>query len=440
MAKQTPFLTAMVVGGLACLAVNLAFVCPALSVCGDEIIDLGEDCDDGNTFGGDGCAQNCTDETTRMFLLDPNMSGATTQFSLSAVELGMSGSLKFIMGGPSEDGTIPFAVPSKDIIFGRIPVPGVACACVRSLERPDRFGPGNGGIGLLGCGESFLVSEFEIVGDHNIGVVNQCQRGDSAGAACTVDTDCPGGRCFNEARCLKDRGTVEPPAGVHPGVCNGPKLVEFSSGGPRGSMVIETNIGFDLLFDTGTCCDVGIDPGCTDPTGEKGPDGIACSEDDPGATQGLDAPGFTGPSAVSIIDLDNREGVNLGPGSMCGTEPCVAEIEGEVFDCDAILASPTGGLETGVIVFAFQILDYPVFGDALVTVKLVPRAAEDTCLGDCNGDKSATIDELLRGVNIALGTSSVEVCPAFDRDLSGNVTIDELVAGVTNALNGCPVT
>ena len=204
-------------------------------------------------------------------------------------------------------------------------------------------------------------------------------------------------------------------------------------------MAIETNIGFDLLFDEGTCCDVGIDPGCTDPRGEKGPDGIACSDDDPGATIGLDVPGFTGPASVSITGLDNRPGLTLGPGDECGPATCIAEAEGEPFDCDAILASPTGALDTGVIVFTFPIFDYVGFGDALVTVTLFPLAAQDTCLGDCNGDKSATIDELLRGVNIALGSSSVDVCPAFDRDLSGNVTIDELVAAVSNALNGCPV-
>ena len=142
MEKQSRFLASIVVGGLASIAVNLALVCPAMSTCGDEIIDPGEDCDDGNLFGGDGCAQNCTDEHARMFLVDPNTSGATTQFSHSLVELSMSGSLKFILGAPNEDGTIPFVVPSKDIKFGRIPVPGVSCACVRSIERPEAFRTG----------------------------------------------------------------------------------------------------------------------------------------------------------------------------------------------------------------------------------------------------------------------------------------------------------
>lgn len=60
------------------------------------------------------------------------------------------------------------------------------------------------------------------------------------------------------------------------------------------------------------------------------------------------------------------------------------------------------------------------------------------CVGDCTGDRNVTVDELVRGVNIALGSLSVTECSAFDRDGNGEVTVDELVAGVNNALSGCP--
>jgi ELWxxDGT repeat protein len=59
------------------------------------------------------------------------------------------------------------------------------------------------------------------------------------------------------------------------------------------------------------------------------------------------------------------------------------------------------------------------------------------CLGDCDGDGTVTVDELLRGVNLALGSSPLSACPAFDLDGGGTVTIDELTAGVGSALNGC---
>jgi hypothetical protein len=49
-----------------------------------------------------------------------------------------------------------------------------------------------------------------------------------------------------------------------------------------------------------------------------------------------------------------------------------------------------------------------------------------------------TVDELIKGVNIALGVAAVEDCSAFDTSDDGSVTIDELIAAVNNALTGCP--
>jgi hypothetical protein len=63
---------------------------------------------------------------------------------------------------------------------------------------------------------------------------------------------------------------------------------------------------------------------------------------------------------------------------------------------------------------------------------------EATCVGDCSGDGIVKVDELIKGVNIALGSLPVAECPAFDRDKNGEVRVDELVAGVNNALTGCP--
>lgn len=57
------------------------------------------------------------------------------------------------------------------------------------------------------------------------------------------------------------------------------------------------------------------------------------------------------------------------------------------------------------------------------------------CTGDCGGDGTVTIDELIRGVTLALGAAGT--CPAFDVNDDGAVTIDELVRAVTVALNGC---
>jgi bacillolysin len=59
------------------------------------------------------------------------------------------------------------------------------------------------------------------------------------------------------------------------------------------------------------------------------------------------------------------------------------------------------------------------------------------CPGDCNGNGTVTIDELIRGVSIALGAIGADACTAFDADGNGQVSIAELVAGVNAALDGC---
>jgi YVTN family beta-propeller protein len=58
----------------------------------------------------------------------------------------------------------------------------------------------------------------------------------------------------------------------------------------------------------------------------------------------------------------------------------------------------------------------------------------DCTTGDCNGEGGVTVDELIRGVSIALGAASLEQCKAFDSNADGKVTIDELVTAVNNAL------
>jgi len=62
------------------------------------------------------------------------------------------------------------------------------------------------------------------------------------------------------------------------------------------------------------------------------------------------------------------------------------------------------------------------------------------CAGDCSGDGQVTIDELLRGVNIALGSLPVSACARLDRSADGAVSVDEILTAVGSALDGCPAT
>jgi len=81
-----------------------------------------------------------------------------------------------------------------------------------------------------------------------------------------------------------------------------------------------------------------------------------------------------------------------------------------------------------------------VEGVAFLLVFALATAAAGLCTGDCNTDGAVAIDELLLGVNIALGNAPVlTTCAAMDANQSGSVEITEVIAAVNHALDGCPV-
>lgn len=60
------------------------------------------------------------------------------------------------------------------------------------------------------------------------------------------------------------------------------------------------------------------------------------------------------------------------------------------------------------------------------------------CTGDCDGDGAVSIDEIITGVDIALGVAPMETCRAMDADAAGVVTVDELLSAVDSLLSSCP--
>ena len=47
------------------------------------------------------------------------------------------------------------------------------------------------------------------------------------------------------------------------------------------------------------------------------------------------------------------------------------------------------------------------------------------------------VDEILTMVNIALSNTSISTCEAGDENHDSQITVDEILAAVNNALNGC---
>jgi len=73
----------------------------------------------------------------------------------------------------------------------------------------------------------------------------------------------------------------------------------------------------------------------------------------------------------------------------------------------------------------------------VTSTRTITPAPHPPCAGDCDGSGEVTVEDLVLGVGISLGRQSVAACPAFDADMDGVVTINELIAAVNAALHGC---
>jgi YVTN family beta-propeller protein len=73
---------------------------------------------------------------------------------------------------------------------------------------------------------------------------------------------------------------------------------------------------------------------------------------------------------------------------------------------------------------------------SVAIARAAPPTAQ-TCVGDCDQNGRVTVDELLLGIDIALGNAQLDACPELDPGGNGVVTLSELLTAVNNALNGC---
>lgn len=59
------------------------------------------------------------------------------------------------------------------------------------------------------------------------------------------------------------------------------------------------------------------------------------------------------------------------------------------------------------------------------------------CVGDCDGDNAVQINELILGINVLLGDTSVAACPAIDCAQPHGLVVNCAIEAVANALDGC---
>ena len=75
---------------------------------------------------------------------------------------------------------------------------------------------------------------------------------------------------------------------------------------------------------------------------------------------------------------------------------------------------------------------------AAVALSATTGNAQPPCTGDCNDSGAVAINELIVGVNIALGSAAVALCTNVDADGDEAVSVAELISAVNNGLGGCP--
>ena len=101
----------------------------------------------------------------------------------------------------------------------------------------------------------------------------------------------------------------------------------------------------------------------------------------------------------------------------------------------------------GTIAGTFERITFPNIApgfDADITVtadgdlRLTARSdAVPLCAGDCDSSGAVTVNEVITLVNVALGTGPLAHCEVGDGNGDRQITIDELIIAVMNALAGC---
>lgn len=76
----------------------------------------------------------------------------------------------------------------------------------------------------------------------------------------------------------------------------------------------------------------------------------------------------------------------------------------------------------------------------LLALQLAPSSAAHAQCADCDADGAVRINDLVTGINIALGQLGIAACRPIDTDSDEQVSIAELVFAIGSALNGCQPT
>lgn len=285
-------------------------------------------------FGGDGCAANCTNETSTTFTLIKGVvsptqdlvsgSGAVVWGDPLKIGLPLEGS-QTVIAGKERDGKIPVVVPANSVQFPAIPVSTLACACVRGLEFKTCGGTifNDNGDFTPQCTPGFAVEPADCAA---LGLP-PCTAVHGPGNTASGIVGCNG---LSPVNYTVSQNSDEDGAGT-----NGPVSLTFEeSTGDPGSVLLANSLAIGTKI--GSC------------------DGF-CGPDDPQSSRGTPQTLlFTTGQACGLVQNKNNF-----PDE--GTPKCV---QGQPLSCSVITSGSVTGLK---LAGTFTALDQPTLGDIEVT-------------------------------------------------------------------------
>jgi hypothetical protein len=206
-------------------------------------------------------------------------------------------------------------------------------------------------------------------------------------------------------------------------------------GAPCPQYVIEGRCA--VVNDVCTCVTDDLTPA---PTPTFGGCGLTC---DSSPCTGRCADGTLAPGSCTVLTVD--QGCACAPQcetpspTPVPTEPCAGEPCGG--PCGVCPPCAPAGCEAACQLGTCQL----VSGACTCVLATPPPVSTPTptpalapCVGDCNADGQVTVNEIITGVNIALGNALVSACPAMQCNLP-NVLVDVtcIEQAVHDALFGC---
>lgn len=297
------------------------------------------------TFGGDGCAANCTREADIQFPLVPGSiagndigsgtSGIVIHGDILTLPLPLTGGFALAVGKDRGDGQLPMIMRAGS--FRPPPIhPSTlgACICVRDVAAKT-------------CGGTFLEPDGTpsrdcTFDDTRCAGGNPCTFVHGAGNAGDGVVDCQGHVLEGvDVTSTEDSGGSNAPAGA--------AMIARTGTGDAGSASLLQSLA---LADGIDFCSI-VDPA------QFGPDGHFCTDDDPPSARGMvmTAPFVTGNATAQIFNADGADGDDIGPFS----------VRGSPFQCNALRSGSAAG---ACLAGTHSLLDVATLGDYVETVTL----------------------------------------------------------------------